>query len=348
MIEHFSKRYSAVLVNAATFCILAAVCGITLSSYELWPWGDYKYDQLGYDANRANHPELAITYFNQAIKQRPTDAYAFGARGYSYGLLNQYKNEIADCKEAIRLGSKSSSDEDNVGDGYLGLDQYDDALVVFNKVLEKDPKDAYAYSRRAECYIGLDAYKSAIADLSHAIDIGPASEDDYDHRGYSYLALDMEKEALIDFAKARQINPQDSYAFGVLGNYYVQRSDYKKALAQYEHGLRLEQDADMYNGRAWALAKMGRFSEARDDAEKSLQLEPGDFDTLDTLGYAEAGLGEFDKALKIYNDILAKSVDEKAMYFHRSLLLEKMGRHSEAAADKAKAKQLGFTAADDV
>ena len=76
------------------------------------------------------------------------------------------------------------------------------------------------------------------------------------------------------------------------GAAYEDKKDYERAISDYSKAIEIDpQDADYYNGRAWAYYKAGKAQQGLLDAEKSLQLRPNDANTLDTRGHILEALG---------------------------------------------------------
>ena len=113
-------------------------------------------------------------------------------------------------------------------------------IAAFDRYLETGKPLESVYRGRGLARTELGQYPGAIEDFTKALELHPTSEVQA-YRGWTYLVADAPKLALRDFELAIELDPKN---------------------------------ADAYNGRGFARAKLGRHSEAVQDAAEALRHGP--------------------------------------------------------------------------
>jgi len=97
------------------------------------------------------------------------------------------------------------------------------------------------------------------------------------------------------------------------GNQALNAEKFDEAVAAYTEAIALDgQNHVLYSNRSAAFAKAGKFQEALEDAEKTIQLNPTWPKGYSRKGAAAAGLHDYMKAFEAYNE--GKSLG----YYHES------------------------------
>lgn len=88
----------------------------------------------------------------------------------------------------------------------------------------------------------------------------------------------------------------------------------------------------IYNGAAWMEIESGEgdAAVAVDWAQRALALQPGDADTMDTLGWALYNAGRTDEAYTLLIQALAKKPAIYCIHYHLAVVLLRMQRTAEA------------------
>jgi len=189
--------------------------------------------------------EKAIKKFSEAINIDPSNAFAYGGRGYTYALNGQDDLAIEDYTKSIKL-------------------------------LENDI--AWLYERRGLCYECKDQYDLAIESYNEAVRIAPNEPLNYFSRGCAYeqkgqyeLAIENYTELIINnrdtFPKAFPCQLR-AYAYSNNGQYELAINDYSEA-------IKLEpNNADIYAWRGSVYIKLGDKEAAKKDFDKAFSLDP--------------------------------------------------------------------------
>ena len=298
--------------------IIGAICiiGIALVSWSMSSaLAKPDYIALGLAEYEAGNYEKAAEYFTKAIEQDPNNAVAYYNRGLAYTEIGKKKridpNEkaIADFSKAIELNPNFADAYYNRGLLYCGIghsgihhyhklptepwspeieERYKKALADFNKCLELDPNYALAHAGKGNLfYKYYDSYedmKKAIAEYNKALEgadfiLRKAGKKGlagvYYSRGRAYTYMGLWDKAESDYLKAIELDPNCRIALGHLAHLYIDLERYPEAL---ELCARYEKAA----GRA-------------------------SVHSLDFKGTAYYHLGEYDKAIKAFEEMAASS-----------------------------------------
>jgi tetratricopeptide (TPR) repeat protein len=131
------------------------------------------------------------------------------------------------------------------------------------------------------------------------------------------------------------------------GNAYQMNKDYARAIADYDAALRLDASlARTYLNRALAHKNEGEYDRALADANKSMELAPGDAVALRGRGdiYVARGKkaqGDFDAAIADYTEAIRLDPRDATAYRHRGLAYEAKGDGARASADYNMVIELG-------
>jgi TolB-like protein/Flp pilus assembly protein TadD len=165
------------------------------------------------------------------------------------------------------------------------------ALALFDQALKADPNDADALAGEAFTHMALFTFGEATAETN----------------------LDTK---IIDQAdRAIALAPDNMRAYAAKSFYLADTGRANEALRAADAGLAIDpNNAPLLDTRTLAEIVLGRFEQAKSDAQQAMRLSPRDPETpnrLVNLGMAELGLGHFDAAVAEFQ----KAIDAGAHYF---------------------------------
>ena len=165
------------------------------------------------------------------------------------------------------------------------------ALALFDQALKADPNDADALAGEAFTHMALFTFGEANTETN----------------------LD---EKIIDQAdRAIVLAPDNMRAYAAKSFYLAGTGRANEALRAADAGLVIDpNNAPLLDARTLAEISLGRFEQAKSDAQQAMRLSPRDPETpnrLINLGMAELGLGRSDAAI----DEFQKAIDAGAHYF---------------------------------
>jgi tetratricopeptide (TPR) repeat protein len=281
--------------------------------------------QQGLEALANRDYDLAISCFNEEIRQHPREAVAFANRGNAFVGKGELDKAIADFSQAIRLNPGDSHAFTNRGYAYDARGEYDHAIADYNQALKVNPKDSDAYYNRGNAYRTKGNFEQAVLDYTESLRLHSKFALAYNSRGTAYHELRDYKRAVADFGAAIQINPKLGRAYENRGLSLEKIGDYEKAQADYLEAIKLNpKSANAPNNLAWLYATCSK-ARLRDGnkavtygvraCEMSNWKDPFYLGTL-AAAYAEAG--KFPEAVKWqkraldFADVYGKPATERA------------------------------------
>lgn len=134
------------------------------------------------------------------------------------------------------------------------------------------------YLKNGQAKYQLKNYSGAIQDLNKAISLKDNYSQAYYFRAICYAESGKVESASNDFDKALQLDPNLAEAYLNRAFYVKEKSgDYTGAVADYNKFIALNTSSNnsfAYSNRGYSKYKLNRFSDAIDDIEKSIQLDP--------------------------------------------------------------------------
>jgi Flp pilus assembly protein TadD len=210
------------------------VAAIVLLLASLAPASAQRVEQ-GIEALNRGEYDLAIVYFDEAIKLDPADANAHYHRGQAHVAKAEYEMAILDYSEAIRL----------------------------------DPTDGRAYNNRGAAYSRKGDYDRAISDHAEAIRLNPSHARAIYNRGVAYGMKGDHQKAIADYDEATRLDPTDPRPFNNMAWIWATspRADLRNGQKAIEHATRA---CELTTWNNWitlgtlaaAYAEAGRFGEA--------------------------------------------------------------------------------------
>ncbi|KAM3095619.1 tetratricopeptide repeat protein [Phormidesmis sp. 146-12] len=117
--------------------------------------------------------EGAIASYDEALKYKPDNHYAWNNRGNALRNLQRYEEAIASFDYALKIEPNDHEVWCDCGLALAYLQRYEEAITNFDYALKIRPDDARTFYNKACCY-GLQSQADlAIANLKQAIDLNP-------------------------------------------------------------------------------------------------------------------------------------------------------------------------------
>ncbi|MCB9058614.1 MAG: protein kinase [Calditrichae bacterium] len=249
------------------------------------------------------------------------------ARNYLYQRTkNGIQFAIQLFKQAIQLDERYAAAYAGLGEAYATMHfDYDTKDVWFDKAIESSLKALMYDSSLSEAYAALGlAYMSkrslneAAEACQKAIGLDPNNFSSYWILGRVYHLLDRDREAIEMQKKVIELNPNFHTAYGDLRIVYERLNEkekhddilqklldvYPKYLAQHP------EDARSHIYYAIDLATVGRNEEAKNEAEKALQLSPDDPLMYYNAACSYARMNETKLAINALKNSVAKGLED--------------------------------------
>ncbi len=228
-------------------------------------------------------------------------------------VLNQYPdNAEAHKNRGAYLTNKSMYDIN------AGKNDFDKAFDDFNQAIRLNPDDAQLFIDRANVYSAKEQYMLALVDYSKAIQLDTADYSVYLNRGLCYSQMERYDSAF---------------------------TDWQRVLKHYQNaGMQFPQSEKLYQSRAFAYLKAGRFQDAVNDYSHLIELNniapiPN---TFFFRGIAYFKLKNYDAALADNTKAIAIDGNYREAYYNRAQVYFNLKKYQQSLDDMYTAKRLGY------
>jgi tetratricopeptide (TPR) repeat protein len=268
----------------------------------------------------------AIQEFSKAIKLNPKYAYAYFARAFTYGQIQELKQSLADYDLAISIDPKFQVAYNNRAGVKEKLNDFPGALNDMNQAISIAPKDDVAYNNRALVkHNHFKDFPGALADYNQAISLNPKFMDAYHNRAVlKSNELNDPQGAIADYNKAIAINPKYARSYG--GRALVKRNklkDYQGALADYNRAILLNPKyAEAYLNRGFLKDEdLKDNSGALADYNQAISINPKYLQAyLNRAVLKQEKLKDYPGALADYNQAISIDPKSASAYLGRAIL----------------------------
>ncbi len=142
----------------------------------------------------------------------------------------------------------------------------------------------------------------------------------YKWRGYYYLGQGDTNKAMQDFGALAEINAGDAKIYDELGNIYLNRNDYKNALALYNRSLQAENNVYItYADIAAAYASIGDTQNCTKNYVQALQLNREAEKRLAEISFNMVQAQKNKPAIIQYNTLILLNPNNPFYYFYRGV-----------------------------
>jgi serine/threonine protein kinase/Tfp pilus assembly protein PilF len=274
--------------------------------------------------------DRAIAAFEDATRHDPEYSIAWAALGGAYGLKGNFLSIDEMLHKAIELERRALSIDPELADAHmwlgsalLALGKSDEAIASIREAIRLEPDNGQAHQGLARAlWVGKGQFVEAIPEFERAIELNPEA-------GYSYLQLSMllAWEGRFDRAEEicrRAVDLQEQYISGNaglqivgahsrLGYVHYLRGNYDEALRAYE--------------REMAFVSSGDHA-LRERTQIELNVKIGA--VYHRQGQTEAAGRHFTRALKAFEERVARGADDPFTRYYIACMLALRGEHERA------------------
>jgi tetratricopeptide (TPR) repeat protein len=194
----------------------------------------------------------ALSDFAKLIAKYPDNPHAYTGRAYAHQMIGDDAAAEADFDKLAQLAPEKSQE------------------TAIQSLIGK--------VHRLE---GQDRYDEAIEAAEEIIELAPDSPVGYRLRGWIYWYSERYVEAFDDYTRLLEMQPDEPEVLNARGQVQAEMGDFRLALDDLDAAIEKSRQAGhtqllayALNGRALALAELGRMDEAARDYEESIQLCP--------------------------------------------------------------------------
>lgn len=196
-----------------------------------------------------------------------------------------------------------------------------DAIVSYERALEIDPHHALALYNLGVIYLEREAFDRAVPLLEKASDLNPEDAATLTAMGTAYLGRQEYKRAETFFKDSLELRPKDPEATAKLAVVYNRTRRWEQVVRLIgnmffknpQYTMLLFQKVD-------ALIDLNRQDDALADAQKAVDMHPGNEIFLNYLGNVYRRLNRFDEGIDVFEKLTEKFPDQDSYWSNLSLV----------------------------
>ncbi len=316
-------------------------------------------------------PAEAKDDLREAVRLDPNFGHAHFRLGWLYSCIDADKaaEAIEHLSRAITL-----TDDANIwlhrSLAYLAQNKFALAMEDCDHVLAVEPDHAMAQGTRGRILQCEGRFEEAIVACSRAIELGHEHAAVYLARAISYASTDQLTLATSDCDAALALEPNNVWAIQIHGRLKLQTGDLDAAMDSFHRARELAPDwvepreqlslvhrlkenprasveeqtqlierqpsqASHYVNRAFAFTQLHEYTEAANDYDRAIELEPENERIFFLRGIFRVNCQQPELALADFERVLAITGDDDNARVHRANLLMQLNRYQEAIDDYA-------------
>ncbi len=260
---------------------------------------------LGYSLDLSGHPANAVPYYQRSLELNPKAGFVWNNLGAAFWDSGR----IAEAKQAYLNGVQHGRTPNalmNLGVLELDIGHYEIADDYMHRALKEDPN-----------------FLGALLNLGHV---------QLKERKYP--------EALQTFKRVQNLRPGDMQSLFGLTHSLAKVGKVDEALQQCDMVAQMYPSSESpLEDRARVLMTVGRYGEA----ETALYEAKAIANTLsvnEDFVLVNMFQGDFDKALELVNELISQFSSNANLHLIKADVLDQLGKHEEAEAQKAAAESL--------
>jgi tetratricopeptide (TPR) repeat protein len=324
---------------------------------------------------RLGRQQEAIPWFQKAVEADPKNASMLANLGLAMTLTGNAKQALPYLERAQSADPKSPTIVKDRGVAHIQMSAFDEAIVDFKAALELDPNDPQLHYDLGLAYKFKDRFDDAVAELKKAGEMDSALQDPPYTLGILYMQMGKLDDSITELRKAVALRPENGDAWAILGSTLKQNGKLEDARDALEKAIPLLPGqpgprvtlAGVLAELAANLGTQADAAESAGDTAKAEQLR-GQIKDLrsQAVEYRKQGAalsqaavnrqranfalnagnqlvlkGQIADAIARYQEAIAADGTFAEPHAQLALAYDRQGRAQEAAAERAKASELG-------
>lgn len=261
----------------------------------------------------------------------PQDAQAWFTLGLATVQLGQSEAAESCFRTAARLEPTKAVIHYNLGKTLQMMGRLAEAEASYREAIRFQPDLEAAHSNLGIVLLDGERAGEAVQCFQQALRIAPRLAEAHYNMGNALRRLGRLDEADESYRRALEIKPELAEAYESRGSLLLARGKFDEAIESYHAALDLRSDMLLAKcGLAAALKELGLGFRAEACYREVLQLDPEYIPAYMGLGRLFLDIGIFDAALENYQRALELDPDHASAAAETVVVLERMGRVSEA------------------
>jgi superkiller protein 3 len=302
---------------------------------------------LGDEFLRLQNWPVAITYFEQALKEDPSLGQAWYGKGISLCQLGKHDEGISALDRALQLEPKNVEYIYIAGVCYelKGKPGWKQAEAYYLKAVQFAPGNAQLRHKLGALLQQEGRYQEAIAEYQKAIALNPDQFISYNNLGNCWLALNQPKQAvtLYQQAIARTEYPGQYHFYQSLGIALLASNRPLEAKGAFLLETALNPDfidAHINLGNVYFLERS--FERAIEEYKNVLEIDPNRTEGLTNLGQLYLLINQPELARRYFEQYVEQKPDDGMGHYFLGQIYTKLGDQKKAWDEYNKSMKLGY------
>jgi tetratricopeptide (TPR) repeat protein len=274
----------------------------------------------------------AITYYDKTLEINPKCAEAYQDRTIAYENLGELR--LGDSFKATSLGLNTARAMMNKSSALIDLGNGKDNILGSIDKIYKNEREVQALFNKGQDATRNGRFSDAINYFERAIGLNPVISAPRLSLGGILAKMGKKEEALISLNKATELDPNVLFAWVVKAGFLGQIGKFKEALSCFDEALRINPfDKMAMNGRDLVSKELSKIDD-------DYRIEGKPYEDWLEKGHDLVKKGEFEEALKCYEEGLKLSKTSIDLWLDSGLALNQLKRFNEAINKFEKAIEL--------
>lgn len=272
------------------------------------------YYNSGVDAFDRKDYEKAVKFFKLAIAQKDVRPQVYYNLGLTYQSTKDYDLAIASYKKFLETNSEDYDGLYNIALTYFSLSNYPKAIMYFEKCLKmKNEEDVIkalvlAYLSNNEIQTAEEFAQNIFETNKNRVDLYYEIAKIFESKNPHNKDFTLIDKAIEMYSKIIEQNAQYFDAYLSKSICYAKKGEWTMSVEFCDKALGIKPDSYLANGQMGIILYCcDETQKAIDYFEIAIKLKPeGDYKVYSNLAYAYEKIGQSDKAIKIFTQLIKK------------------------------------------
>ena len=222
--------------------------------------------------------------------------------------------------------------------------RFDEAVSRIDSIFQNSTEQAYLHMLKGKTLLAGEDNAAGEIELKRAIELKPTLRGAYLYLATHYTIIKKHDLALNKLQAMVDLNAGDVEALMRIGGLYEQRQDFTSAKSAYNKVLKVNKDnSTALNNLAYINAEhFDQLDLAYDQAMQARNLRPTDPAIADTLGWINFKRGDYELALSMIKESVAKISQHPEIQYHLGKAHAALNEDASAKAAFSRALELGL------
>ena len=257
--------------------------------------------------------DQAIVDAEATVKDNPGNFEAYVDLGMAYFHAERFKDAMTAFQQAITINPSAARAHNGIGRVCYHTGPVQAAIEAYERAISLDRNYIDPYYGLGILYSAqVGDYEAAIRVFKRGLEHNPTEAFLMASLGSTYARAGEFTEAIHHLQQALELQPENDFAYSWLSIIYLHLKRYDDAIAACQHEIELADNHSARRVLGYAYILMGQNNQAIEQLERSIVLEPDDYEARAALAKTCATIGNQEKSQEHYAQAaeLARRDDE--------------------------------------